>query len=85
MENEPVWILITELLESGWEYSVELGRIGNKDTWILKNKEKEVVAYQIAEPEKAPFYNVYCLVEYESENGKESSSPEIIAFLLKGS
>ncbi|NBB18290.1 hypothetical protein GVN20_02885 [Runella sp. CRIBMP] len=85
MENEPVWILISELLESGLEYSVKLGRIENKDTWILENKEKEVVAYQIAEPGKAPFYNVYCLVEYESGNGGDESTPEIIAFLIKGS
>jgi len=35
MENEPVWILISELLESGLEYSVELGRRENKKKWSL--------------------------------------------------
>ncbi len=84
MENEPVWILISELLERGLGYSVQVDRIENKDTWILENKEKEVVAYQIVEPGKAPFYNVYCLVEYDSENEKAASFPEIIAFLIKG-
>lgn len=84
MENELVWILISELLENSHGYSVHVGRIDNKDTWILKNNKKEAVAYQIMEHDKTAFFNVYCLIEKHPEKDLKQSPPEVIAFLIKG-
>lgn len=84
MENELVWIPISELLETGHGYSVHVGKIDSKDTWILKNNKKEGVAYQVMEQDKTPFSNVYCLIEKQPGKDLKQFPPEVIAFLLKG-
>ncbi len=84
MENELVWIVISELLKNSHGYSIHVGIIDNKETWILKNNKQEAVAYQIVEQDKTPFSSVYCLIEKQPGKDLKQSPPEVIAFLIKG-
>lgn len=84
MENEPVWIPVSELLEAAHGYSVHVGKIDNTDTWILKNNNKEEVAYQVVEQDNPPFFNVSCLIEKLPGKDFKQFPPEVIAFLIKG-
>ncbi|WP_428656095.1 hypothetical protein [Runella sp.] len=76
MENELIWMLVSELLESGYGFSVRLGKVDNKETWILENGKKEEIAYQSVKEGDAPFYNAHCLVEKQTL--------EVMAFMITG-
>lgn len=76
MENELIWMLVSELLERGYGFSIHLGKVDNKETWILKNGKKEEIAYQSFKEGQPPFYNAHCLVDKQTL--------EVIAFMITG-
>lgn len=76
MENELTWMLVSELLKSDYGFSVRLGKVDNKQMWILENGKKEEIAYQSVKEGNTPFYNTHCLVEKHTR--------EVIAFMITG-
>ncbi|WP_428664339.1 hypothetical protein [Runella sp.] len=83
MTKKEIWVQVSELMEGRYGFSIRVGRVNKKKTWILENNRQQAVAHQIFEPDTPPFQNVHCLLEMSPDSEDENSTVDVVAFWIK--